>query len=80
MACLGLAVVSWVSGEACENTLKPVDELQGQTPALQAIHVPPDVFPNDAAAVGLGKRGPKLANSYSSAVRTCIASSQPLTF
>ena len=30
MACLGLAVVSWVSGEACENTLKPVVPLSTQ--------------------------------------------------
>ena len=72
--------MSCVAGEACENTLKLVDELQGQSPMLQAIHVPPDIFPNDAAAVGLGKRGPRLANSYSAAVRAWILDSKLAAF
>ena len=61
MACLGLAVVSWVSVEACENTVKPVDELQGQTPTLQAIHVPPDVFRKTMLQqLALTREGPNL--------------------
>ena len=52
---------------------------RAEPPMLQTIHVPPDIFPSDAAAVGLGKRGPRLTDSCSGAVRTWIASLQPST-